>query len=364
MKEFTTEEQLRERIKELSCLNSISVILLKGEPVFETLMQICLVLKDAWLHPQDAVVELDLDGFHYKTGAVESAVSQHADLIIFNETKGSIKVRYDSRKFSKSDFLDDEQRLLKIVASEISSYYEKHLHNEKIQVLKRSAERTDRLSILGEITAGIAHELNTPLGNILGYAELIRERSADAQSREDSSKVIKAAIYSREIVKKLMFFSCEMPQHIESVEIGPIVDQTLRLLEPNFRNAGISFLLRIKNAELKAQVDNIQFTQVLFNIVMNSIYFSPPGSTISIDITNDNEWLYIDIADQGPGIPDDKKDKVFEPFFTTKPAGDGTGLGLSVVHGIIKSHKGFISTADNDPTGTIFKIQLPLNHLK
>ncbi len=362
MKEFTTEEQLRERIKELSCLNTISVILLKDGPIGETLEQICFALKEAWLHPDDAVVELILDEHRFHTATIGNAVSQEAELVIFNDVRGTIKVQYDAAKFSNADFLDDELRLLRIVASEISSYYEKHLHNERIQILKRSAERTDRLSILGEITAGIAHELNTPLGNILGYAELIRERSTDRQSREDSAKVVKAAIYSREIVKKLMFFSCEMPQHIESVEIGPIVDQTLRLLEPNFKNAGISFLLRIKNAELKAQVDNIQFTQVLFNIVMNSIYFSPKGSTITIDITNDSDWLYINIADQGVGIPDDKKDKVFEPFFTSKPAGDGTGLGLSVVHGIVKSHKGFISTADNDPTGTVFKIQLPIKH--
>lgn len=363
MQKFTTEQKLNERIKELSCLYKVSSTLLNGNSIEDTLIQVCYILKEAWLHPNEATVSINLDHYNFETrGVTKKSVSQEENLVVFNEIKGVVKVQYDGAKFSDSDFLEDEQTLLAIVAAEISSFYEKHLNDEKMNILKRSAERADRLSILGEITAGIAHELNTPLGNILGFAELIQERSTDAQSRNDSAKVVKAAIYSREIVKKLMFFSCEMPQHMEFIEIGPIVEQTLRLLEPNFRNADISYMFKIKNAELRAQVDNIQFTQVLFNIVMNSIYFAPPKSAITIDINNDSKWLYINIMDQGPGISDSVKQKIFDPFFTTKPFGDGTGLGLSVVHGIIKSHKGFITTADNIPNGAIFKIQIPIKH--
>ena len=100
-------------------------------------------------------------------------------------------------------------------------------------------------------------------------------------------------------------------------------------------------------------------TQVVFNILINSIYFAPPGTAINVEVTNDSSTFTLNIADMGPGISNDDKIKIFEPFFTTKPFGEGTGLGLSVVHGIIKSHRGTIRVLDNIPKGTMFEIQLP-----
>jgi len=353
MQAFTTEEKLQERIKELTCLYNVSNALLHEESVEKTLEIISHILKDAWLFQEDAIVEMQLENITVTTSALpRNSVSQEVAIYAFNETKGLIRVHYDADKHSSRDFLDDEAKLLSVVGFEVSGYYEK-------LILKRSAQRTDRLSILGEITAGIAHELNTPLGNILGFAELIKGRSTDPQTIQDSSKVIKAAIYSREIVKKLMFFSCEMPQHKNVIEIIPVVTEALRMLEPNFKKAGVLYSISVQDPAITARLDSIQLTQVIFNILMNSIYFAPKGSTINIDITSDATAFTLTIADTGPGISNANKTKIFEPFFTTKPFGDGTGLGLSVVHGIIKSHRGTIRVLDNIPKGTIFEIQLP-----
>ena len=118
-------------------------------------------------------------------------------------------------------------KILKKVCYEVSLYLEKKESQIKEAHLKRSAERIDRLSILGEITAGIAHELNTPLGNILGFAELIKQQNNNPQIDRDISKIINAAIYSREIVKNLMFFSCEMPQNKSVFPVKPIIMQAL-----------------------------------------------------------------------------------------------------------------------------------------
>jgi len=350
---FTTEEKLQERIKELTCLYSVSSALLHEDSIHKTLENIAAALKKAWLFSKDATVEIQLENIVVTTSSLpRNSVSQEVAIHAFNETKGLIRVHYDADIHSHKDFLEDESKLLAIVGAEVSDFYEKLM-------LKRSAERTDRLSILGEITAGIAHELNTPLGNILGFAELIQQRSSDQQTVQDISKVIKAAIYSREIVKKLMFFSCEMPQQTDLIKVIPIVSESLKMLEPNFRKANLDYSLSAQDPEVTAKLDSIQLTQVVFNILMNSIYCAPPGSTINIEVTNDRSTVTLRIADTGRGISNENKAKIFEPFFTTKPFGDGTGLGLSVVHGIIKSHRGTIKVLDNIPKGTIFEIQLP-----
>lgn len=359
---ISSEEVLKERIKELTCLYDVSTVIVQHEGAMEaTLKTICFILKRAWQFSDEAVVALKLDDFYVTTAAVPgNAIFQRSAIQVFNEALGFVKVYYPSAKFTEKHFLKEEEKLLNKVCSDIGFLYEKQLNKGKEEQLKRSAERIDRLSILGEITAGIAHELNTPLGNILGFAEFIHDRTKEKQSKQDSAKIIKAAIYSREVVKKLMFFSCEMPQNMSFVKIKPTVLQALTLLGPNFKKAEVFYKLNFENSSLEAQLDAIQLTQVLFNILINSIYVSPKLSTIAVTVYNDETNFFIEISDEGPGIKEEYKAKIFEPFFTTKPIGEGSGLGLSVVHGIVKSHKGDIISFDNKPKGTVFQIRLPL----
>lgn len=360
--ETSIAKKLQERIKELSCLYEVSSAIRKHtDSVQETLEEICEITKKAWLFPNHVIVELKFQDYKVLTSEVpENIIFQQSDIQLFNENKGFIKVCYDPDQLDRAYFLEEEQQLLNKIAIEISEFFERREILKKEELLKRSAERNDRLSILGEITAGIAHELNTPLGNILGFAELIKSNSKENQTQKDAEKVIKAAIYSREIVKKLMFFACEMPQHKEFVPIKPIIDQALKLLSQNFEKAEISYDFKIDKPSLEAQLDSIQLTQVLFNLLINAIYISPKKSKISIEVIGTTDYFILEIKDQGPGIPADLKSKIFEPFFTTKPVGEGSGLGLSVVHGIIKSHRGEIITFDNKPVGTVFQIKLPL----
>jgi len=355
-------KKLEERVKELSCLYDVSSAIRKhSDSILETLQEICQITQKAWLFPDKAIVQLELNNYKVITADLPTKyIFQLSEILLFNEHKGFIKIHYNTDVLQNAHFLEEEQKLLDKVAIEISEFLERREIEKNKELLQRSAERNDRLSILGEITAGIAHELNTPLGNILGFAELIKSSSPENQIQKDSEKIIKAAIYSREIVKKLMFFSCEMPQHKEFVLIKPIIDQALRLLSQNFQKAHINYNFKIDRPTLEAQIDTIQFTQVLFNILINAIYISPENSMISIEVLSDSNYFTLEIKDEGPGIPADLKSKVFEPFFTTKPIGEGSGLGLSVVHGIIKSHRGEIIAFDNKPTGTVFQIKLPL----
>lgn len=360
---ISIEEKLQERIKELSCLYEVSSAIREFDDSYEaTLQSIVHILKNAWRFPELASVEISLDKYHLSSNPIpEERYSQKSIIKISEKEMGFINVHYPASDLSKAHFLVEEQRLLNKVAYEIALFFERQNIKNQEELLKQTAQRNDRLSILGEITAGIAHELNTPLGNILGFAEFIEEKTSEEQTKRDAQKIINSAIYSREVVKKLMFFSCDMPQNIKRIKIKPVITQALALLKPNFRKAEISYKLSIEDPELKARVDPIQLTQVLFNLVINAIYSSPENTQIVIAITNNKSDYTIEIADEGKGIAPEVEDKIFEPFFTTKPLGEGSGLGLSVVHGIIKSHRGEISFTENIPKGTIFKIKLPLN---
>jgi signal transduction histidine kinase len=156
-----------------------------------------------------------------------------------------------------------------------------------------------------------------------------------------------------------MFFACEMPREMEVVELVPTVENVLKLLKPQFRAKNIALNTSFDKKDLKLRADTVQLTQVLFNLIMNAAFYSPEGGNINVQITDEGKSLSIRISDEGEGIPSENFDKVFEPFFTTKPVGEGSGLGLSVVHGIIKNHKGNISHEPNLPKGTVFKVDFP-----
>lgn len=358
---LSIEENLQERVKELSCLYEIShAIIEHNGSVEDTLTIICGILKKAWRFPEDAVVELHMAPHHVFSKPLSGKTVFQTSTPLISNHHDHIKVHYPATLYTAAHFLPEEQQLLDKAAYEISTFLKNEAQKEKEELMQRSLQRNDRLAILGEITAGIAHELNTPLGNILGFAEFISEATHEKQTKTDAEKVIKAAIYSREVVKKLMFFACEMPQNMELIALKPVIEQALTLLEPNFKKANVAYSFEMKSPDLKAQLDSIQLTQVLFNVLINAIYVSPEGSSIQIRVFAKAEDLFIEIADEGPGIDPNIKSRIFEPFFTTKPLGEGSGLGLSVVHGIVKSHRGDIRALDNVPRGTVFQIRLPL----
>nr|WP_199003136.1 ATP-binding protein [Flavobacterium sp. ASV13] len=363
MKSLALNEKLTERVKELTCLYEISkIISLAPSLDTDVLRNIINSVKKAWRFNDDAVIEIQVLHYNLSTSKLpKNTISQTSIIPIAEMDQGFIKVHYPKKKYSEDPFLDDEQKLLDTVAIEIENYIEKFLVLERKASLRRALERMDRLSGIGEMAATIAHELNNPLGNILGYAELIARSNTNPEIDSDIKTIINSVIYTREIVKKLMFFSCEMPSQLKVEEIKPIIIFVWSFLKQNFQKNGIKGELIFKNTVNTIKVDSVQITQALFNLTINAVHASPKNSTIKIIIENDQENLYITIEDQGSGIPENIKPRIFEPFFTTKNTKEGSGLGLSVVHGIIKNHNGEITVQDNSPTGTIFKIRLPLS---
>lgn len=356
----TTQEALKERIKELTCLYEVSSIIVNAdvEQIQNTLKAIALSLKRAFQFPECTHILLETKISNYATGTINESISIVSHISVFNKIEGKITASLFDKK---SSFLNEEHQLLDSIALKLGNLLERIEIQRNETSLKRQMEHADRLGILGELTAGIAHELNTPLANILGYAELLKENIPNTSTdSEDVEKIIQNAIFSREVVKKLMFFACEMPQEMKTIDIVPSIKNATNLLDAAFRKAQVSYKLNIPDHELQLKADPIQFTQIIFNLVMNAIYFSPQNGTVTITAFQKQKHIYLSIEDQGCGLSQMTLEKIFQPFFTTKPTGDGSGLGLSVVHGIVTSHKGTITATNNiNGKGATFSIKLP-----
>ncbi len=357
---MTLEKNLKERIKELTCLYEVSSIIVNNDykALDKTLYSIALSLRKSLQYSKNATVEIVSEPFHLISSALpKKTVSIESNISIFNEPKGFIRMHYPADKFTKKDFLKEEKKLLQNVAINVGDLLERVAIRENEAIIKRKMEHADRLSILGEITAGIAHELNTPLANILGFAELLKSKEPEnTQTSKDLDKIINSAIFSREVVKKLMFFACEMPQNLGETDIVPVINEAMNLLDPTLKKNEVKYKVNLPKGEVLMKVDTIQLTQVIFNLVLNAIYFSPKNGQITVTLEETKKKIVLKIADEGPGISSELIPKIFQPFFTTKTVGDGSGLGLSVVHGIIKGHRGTIDYQSNTPTGAIFII--------
>ncbi|WP_100615003.1 sensor histidine kinase [Confluentibacter citreus] len=358
----STETALKERIKELTCLYKVSSIIsmAHAESIDNTLKAIASCLKEAFQFPEQMEVIIDTQDAISQVLDKTEAVSIHSDILVFNKKNGCIYVTYKEDVNTPFVFLKEEQLLINNVALKIGDLLERiEIRNNEI-ALKRQMEKADRLAILGELTAGIAHELNTPLANILGFSELLKSKlKTDEASVADLDKIINSAIYSREVVKKLMFFACEMPQEMKRVNIVPIIKNAMNLLELTFRKNQVKYIATIDDDVIMLRADSVQLTQIIFNLLINAIYFSPENGLVTISASQNKKAVIIKISDEGTGLSDEALEKVFQPFYSTKPVGEGSGLGLSVVHGIVMSHKGTILVKNNPLKGSTFTVTLP-----
>lgn len=360
---MSNKSELRERIKELTCLYEVSSIIVNAdsEQLNHTLRAIAFSLKKAFQLPEMTEIAIDTQLGSVSTGTIAPKSASIFSLIsIFNEPKGKVTATIVAPNSKLGGFLNEEQLLLDNVALKIGNLLERiEIKNSEL-AMKRQMERADRLSILGELTAGIAHELNTPLANILGFAELLQSKLKQGpESIGDLDKIITNAIFSREVIKKLMFFACEMPQEMKPMNLVPTIRESIKLLAPTFRKHDIKYLIKIEDETMMLRADTVQITQIIFNLLMNAIYFSPKNGLVTIEARQNDNNIILTITDEGKGLSEEDLQKVFQPFYSTKPVGEGSGLGLSVVHGIVSSHKGIITVKNSIKKGAIFEVQLP-----
>ena len=238
-------------------------------------------------------------------------------------------------------------------------YWETEQEAKRLQEQLRHAER---LATVGQLSAGIAHELNEPLGAILGFAELVKESpNLPAEVCRDLSKIVDSSLHAREIIHKLMIFTRQMPTRKEPCNLNRIVSDGLYFLESRCSKEGIVLTRLLEPSLPLIMADPSQIHQVLVNLVVNAIQAMPDGGQLTITTLSSDDMACLIVSDTGVGMNPEVQSQLFVPFFTTKDVGKGTGLGLAVVHGIVTGHGGSIEVHSEVHNGSSFKVCLPKN---
>lgn len=238
---------------------------------------------------------------------------------------------------------------------------------ERDQQLRRQTSeklmRSDRLAMVGQLAAGVAHEINNPLGSILLFSRLIMQQvPAEGRIRENLERIEKETKRCHTIVRSLLDFARQREPRVESLAVNHLLDATLKLFEGQFLFHNIE-VVRDYNPELPAILaDESQLQQIFMNIILNAADAMKGKGRLTLTTTEDGEGnVKISVSDTGCGIPPENINRVFDPFFTTKGVGHGTGLGLSVSYGIIQKHNGDINVSSTVGVGTTFVVSLPIS---
>lgn len=283
-------------------------------------------------------------------------------------TDGDFSVSIDVRQQDEIGTLARELETMtrRLAASHAREREERRARTAALDQLRHA----DRLSTLGKLASGMAHELGTPLNVVAGRASMIANQSDVASAVKNNANIITEQVRRMTgIIQELLDFARAKPLERRDVNVRTVVEQAVSLMEPLSEARNVTF--RVEGFDdRRATVDAGKILQVLTNLMVNAIQAMPSGGTVTLVITSDEvakpdnrhsppgTFVEIRVRDEGVGIPEDRMSEVFREFFTTK-GGGGTGLGLSVSHGIVREHGGWIDVESKEGVGSCFTVYLP-----
>jgi two-component system NtrC family sensor kinase len=257
---------------------------------------------------------------------------------------------------------DSEMCLPHAIEQLREAYGELEVSHRSLEEAKEALERSGKLASMGQLAAGIAHEVNNPLGTLLLHADLLLEEcEADSPVKEDLETIVDQANRCKRIISGLLNFSRQSRVLRQPTNMTELVERTIRTTP---FSEDIDVAVDIALSDPIADIDPDQMVQVFTNLITNAQQAMPDGGRLSIDLSDTPDMVTIRVTDAGVGIPPEHMPSLFDPFFSTKPLGMGTGLGLAVTHGIVKMHKGQIVAESNadasaGPTWTTMTVTLP-----
>jgi C4-dicarboxylate-specific signal transduction histidine kinase len=233
---------------------------------------------------------------------------------------------------------------------------------EKLRQSQTQLLQAGKMVAIGQLAAGVAHEINNPLAVILGFAQGMERRIANVgdQFRVPVSSIVRETLRCKNLVQELLIFSRTAKKTAERVDINELIRVTIVLLEARARTQGVEIVQDLAEPRFVIEANRTQLQQVLVNLGTNAMDAMRSGGTLTIRTRrNGRDDFYMKVADTGEGIPDEIKPRIFDPFFTTKEVGKGTGLGLSLVYEIVQQHQGSISVESGVGRGTTMTVRLP-----
>src|SRR5271165_5008549 len=227
--------------------------------------------------------------------------------------------------------------------------------------LERRLVQADKLSSIGLLAAGVAHEVNTPLAVISTYAQMLAKQiSGDDQKSKLLEKIAKQTFRASEIVNSLLNFSRTSSTDFVELDVNRVIKETVNLIEHQLQKAAVEVQLNLDAGLPLVKANAGKLQQVFLNLFLNARDAMPFGGVLSVRTSADEGVAHIYVSDNGEGIAPENLARIYDPFFTTKGAKKGTGLGLSVTYGIVREHSGSIEVESLPGKGTQFSLELPL----
>jgi C4-dicarboxylate-specific signal transduction histidine kinase len=261
---------------------------------------------------------------------------------------------------------DSRKAMIHIMGDLRETTQEMERREQELRDKQEQLVQAGKLATLGELTTGVAHELNNPLNNIglyIGNAidQIRLDRIEADRLVADLEKAMEQVRKATEIITHLRTFGRAAPVSVELVDVDDVIERSLLLVHEQLRLRGIEVELELCPDELIVLANPIQLEQVFINLLTNArdALADAPERTIRVASSRDDERIRIEFSDTGPGIPGELQQRIFDPFFTTKEVGTGTGLGLSITYSIVKEHGGDISVSSEPGAGATFVVELP-----
>jgi two-component system, NtrC family, sensor kinase len=263
---------------------------------------------------------------------------------------------------------DDSDRVINVVFAPLVSKEQEQIGRlilfddiTERSVLENRLVQADKLSSLGLLAAGVAHEVNTPLAVISSYAQLLAKQvSGDESKSKLLEKIAKQTFRASEIVNSLLNFSRTSSTAYEEVDLNRILRETLQLIHPQLEKAKVRVEERLDGGVGMVRGNAGKLQQVFLNLLLNARDAMEGGGTLIVETAANDKMARVAITDSGCGIPEENLARIYDPFFTTKGAKKGTGLGLSITYGIVKEHGGSIGVLSQVGQGTCFQLDFPL----
>ena len=231
---------------------------------------------------------------------------------------------------------------------------------DKLKQAQTQLVQAAKMAAVGELAAGVAHELNNPLTSVLGFAELLLHNPAtDTSTQHDVEIIAHEAMRARDIVRNLLSFARQTKPLRQPDDLGRALSQTLDMVRQHMEHSGVVIEEDYAPDVGLVTLDSGQMKQVFLNLITNAAHAMPHGGKLKLRIARQGDEVAISVSDTGVGIPQETLVHIFEPFFTTRPVGQGRGLGLAVSLGIVQEHGGRISVESQVGQGSTFTIWLP-----
>ena len=370
---------LRERVKELNCLFAMADLVSRPEASMEEILQGTVdLVPSGWQYPEITCARVQWGNQAFDTGNFEETPwTQSCDLLVYGERVGCVQVCYlqDKPPCDEGPFLQEERSLINAIAGRLGRIIERRQTEDDKAALQTQLHQAQKMEAVGLLAGGVAHDLNNLLTVIRGNAGRVRGMlAADHKAHEALIVLEQAAQQAAGVTRSLLTFSRGLPVEKKPLDLCAVVEESTRLLR-RMIPAAIELDVDVqREPPLWIRADSTQLQQVVLNLAINARDAMPDGGTLRVAVapagesdagelvdSSSSAALHgrLEVTDTGVGVPLEIRERIFEPFFTTKERGQGTGLGLSVVHGIVEDHGGRITVQSQVGVGSTFTIVFP-----